>query len=139
LRIFIDTNILVYSTIDTSAFYKVAKNQLFSLSEQGHTLYISSQIIREYIHAFLSVYKESKSVLYYNLNQIILNTVILFDDLKVIENFIKLLKEYNIVSKQVFDCNIVATMLSYNIDSILTHNINDFKKYEKFINLIPLI
>ena len=51
-----------------------------------------------------------------------------------------LVKQYNIIGKNVHDCNIVAIMKQNNIKNILTHNIKDFIRYSSSdINTIPLM
>jgi predicted nucleic acid-binding protein len=47
-----------------------------------------------------------------------------------------LLKAHPTAGKQVHDANIVATMLAYDIDTLLTLNIADFKRFESKIKLI---
>ncbi len=45
-----------------------------------------------------------------------------------------------VMGKAVYDCNIVATMLHYGIDTILTHNVKDFTpRYDGMITVMPLI
>jgi predicted nucleic acid-binding protein len=41
--------------------------------------------------------------------------------------------------KQIHDANIVATMQTYGIDKLLTHNTVDFARYQSLITVIPLV
>jgi hypothetical protein len=41
--------------------------------------------------------------------------------------------------KQVYDANIVATMLVNRIEELFTNNTKDFERFETYIRLIPLI
>jgi hypothetical protein len=50
-----------------------------------------------------------------------------------------LLKSRTIQGRQVHDANIVATMLRYGIQWLLTHNTADFTRYTPDIQLLPLI
>ncbi|MBX2928803.1 MAG: hypothetical protein KF852_13290 [Saprospiraceae bacterium] len=52
---------------------------------------------------------------------------------------LRLLEETNSSDKQVHDANIVATMLVHGLDTILTHNTQDFKRFSHLITLMPLI
>lgn len=40
---------------------------------------------------------------------------------------------------QVHDANIVATMLAYGIPRLLTHNVDDFKRFAHLIAVLPLV
>jgi predicted nucleic acid-binding protein len=41
--------------------------------------------------------------------------------------------------RDLFDFNIAATIKVYNIPYILTHNVNDFAKFNDFVTVVPLI
>jgi len=47
--IFVDTNILVYANIASSPFHNAAKSAIETYSEKDVTLWISRQVIREYL------------------------------------------------------------------------------------------
>gem|GEM_PF-6727559 len=47
--VFLDTNILVYASVDSSPFYGVARTAITSYESQGIPLWISRQVIREYL------------------------------------------------------------------------------------------
>lgn len=46
---FLDTNILVYASVDASPFHAVALSAIAALEQQQTPLWISRQIIREYL------------------------------------------------------------------------------------------
>ena len=56
----------------------------------------------------------------------------------VTTSLVQLIKQYPTGGKQIHDANIVATMLVNGIDTLLTQNIDDMKRFEHEINLIPL-
>ena len=56
----------------------------------------------------------------------------------VTARLLQLIKEYPTGGKQIHDANIVATMLVNGIDTLLTQNIDDMKRFENEITLIPL-
>jgi len=56
-------------------------------------------------------------------------------DYKTYQIGLELIKKYNLASDKVFDAYLVATCLSYSIDTIATDNVKDFKIYPQ-INLI---
>jgi hypothetical protein len=41
-------------------------------------------------------------------------------------------------AKQVYDANIVATMMSGGIRWLLTHNVGDFRGFSPWIDILPL-
>ena len=57
---------------------------------------------------------------------------------EVTTQLLGLLKDYPTRGKQVHDANIVATMLAYDIDTLLTLNVDDFKRFEDKITLVSL-
>lgn len=52
---------------------------------------------------------------------------------------LNLLREFPVGGKQIHDANIVATMLVHDIDTLVTQNIEDFKRFSGKIGLIPLV
>lgn len=40
--------------------------------------------------------------------------------------------------KQIHDANIVATMIAYRIEYLLTHNVVDFERFTSLIHILPL-
>ena len=45
-------------------------------------------------------------------------------------NFLRLLAQYSVVGKQVHDARLVAVMLAWQLENILTLNDRDFRRYE---------
>jgi hypothetical protein len=52
---------------------------------------------------------------------------------------LSLLQEFPTAGKQVHDANIIATMLTYQIDTLLTQNIDDMKRFSSKVTLLPLV
>ena len=141
---FIDTNILVYSSFDDSAYYEEANQVLEDLKESGFALVISNQIIREFIHTTLAGQKGQvrRSDIDMILGQVKFferSYKILEDSYHVLEELIHLYEVKAISGKKVHDANIVATMIAHKIPYILTHNIKDFVVFEPMITILPLI
>lgn len=57
----------------------------------------------------------------------------------VTERLLELIKRFPSGGKQIHDTNIVATMLVYDIDTLLTQNVDDLKRFSPLIHLRPLI
>jgi predicted nucleic acid-binding protein len=49
--VFVDTNVLVYATRSSAAQYALAHSTLTRLEAEGSTLWISHQVLREYLAA----------------------------------------------------------------------------------------
>ena len=44
----------------------------------------------------------------------------------------------HVSGRQIHDANIVATMLTNNLKNLLTHNVEDFRRYVPLVTVIPL-
>jgi predicted nucleic acid-binding protein len=142
-RVFVDTNILTRATIDAAPLHVEARAMLDNLWNAGAELSISHQVIREYIANATrpQTYSPPLAV------EAVLTQVedfhktfhILPDSPAVLVKFLELLRKVPVGGKQVHDANIVATLLAYEIEELLTHNVEDFERFQTFIRLIPLI
>mgnify|MGYP003865212023 CR=1 FL=1 len=56
-----------------------------------------------------------------------------------IARLLTLIEETSTSGRQIYDANIVTTMLASDVDSILTHNVSDFKRFEHLITEVPLV
>lgn len=54
------------------------------------------------------------------------------------DKLLELLQEYPTQGKQVHDANLVATMLVYGIDTVLTLNVDDMKRFKEIIRIVSL-
>ncbi len=60
------------------------------------------------------------------------------DDERVTANLLTLVQQIPTGGKQVHDANIVATMQTYGITRLLTHNVADFVRFQPLITIVPL-
>jgi predicted nucleic acid-binding protein len=143
-KIFVDTNVLIYANDPLSPFNQAARAQLYNYAGSGFELWISRQIIREYLST------KSRAMVLSNTY----NAMTLFNDIQhfstifkiadesqnVTNELLRLVTSYNVGGKQVHDCNIVATMKTQGISALLTHNVADFKRYaNENIEIIPIL
>ncbi len=141
-KVFIDTNILVYFKLEYSLFHTDAKKQLNTLIDRGAELWISRQVIREYLSCItreenLKPYLNNETILkeYAEL----LENFSIADETDIVSNYLlSFFSKFIIVGKQIHDANIVATMLAYNIKHLVTKNSDDFKRFTEMIDVIPL-
>ena len=138
-RVFIDTNILVYSTIRSAPLYLTAKAAIDALAASGAEQWLSYQILREYISAMTRQPTIPISGVLKNVRDYRASFNIASDSPVVHDELLILLAQIPCGGKQVHDANIVATMLVYGVPNLLTHNVADFKRFGHLINIIPLV
>ncbi len=138
--VFVDTNIWVYATNPNSPFFAAAQNKLSKLQTQNYEFFLSTQIIKEYTRVLTSegnfTYSEiRKKVLFLRTSFNLLE-----ETSEVIAIFEELIEKHKVKGKPVYDCYIVASMLHYNLDMLLTHNISDFTpRYNDTVKVVPMI
>lgn len=143
--IFVDTNVLVYADQAASQFHHYAKGTLARLEGTGAELWISRQVIREYLAV---VTKPTPSAPH-------LPIMLLPDAIRSVERFLEafwvaedgsevtthllsLLNRFPTAGRQIHDANIVATMMAYGISSLVTFNIADFRRFSSVLRLEPV-
>jgi len=137
--LFIDTNILIYANVASAPFHQQAFDALTVVQQSERPLWISRQVLREFIAARTRPQTFAKP----STPEIVIERVqyleeqfqVADDNSLVTDQLIKLLGDFKMGGKQVHDANIVATMLAYDIPCLLTHNIQDFKRFEGLIKL----
>jgi predicted nucleic acid-binding protein len=134
--LFIDTNILVYANVLETPFHGQALIAINTAHQAGRNLWISRQVIREYLvtltrpQAFQNL---PRATVLEQIGQFIERFEIADDTTTVTEQLLQLLKDYQLGGKQVHDANIVATMKTYGIPALLTHNKKDFERFAQII------
>jgi len=138
-KILIDTNILVYSAVTISEFCIPARALIGKYLMADTQLFITWQIIREFAVTMTS--KELKTIheTFENIELFSQQMTILPETNDTFSNWKELIIRYDVKGKNIHDGNIIAVMNSNKINNILTHNIKDFQRYSKIINIIPLI
>ncbi|MBE9197544.1 MULTISPECIES: PIN domain-containing protein [unclassified Nodularia (in: cyanobacteria)] len=140
--VFLDTNILVYASQIQSPFHITAISAMQSLYDVGVDLWISRQILREYLATLtrtqqftnpLPITTVIEDVVYFQTRFRVAE-----DSSLVTDRLLNLIKEIPSGGKQIHDANIVATMLVYNIPQLLTHNTSDFARFANLITVLPL-
>ena len=136
-RVLIDTNVLVYSTVSSCPKFHEARTWLSQLAARGDNLFITPQIVREYLVVLPrgAVFAETFTV-EQALGEIeaILKTVIELDEtVEVATQLRRLIKKYDVCGKNIHDANLVATMLVYRITRLATYNPKDFVRFTEII------
>ena len=139
-KAFVDTNMLLRAFYDTFVEHKSCRALFDRLLGENYELWISRQIIREYLvqttHPRTFSPQLSLETVSEQLNKITSICQVADETDEVTTRLLALIKQYPTAGKQVHDANIVATMLAYDINILLTLNIDDFKRFEDKITLI---
>ncbi len=140
--IFLDTNILVYANVTNAPLHTVALNRLQQLWDEGPTLWVSRQILREYLAVLTRPqgFSEPQAVnVATERVKFFTNHFHIADDNEVVtENLLTLIRNHDVKGKQIHDANIVATMQAYGITHLLTNNVGDFQRYAHLITIQSL-
>ncbi|MCC6125157.1 MAG: PIN domain-containing protein [Pirellulales bacterium] len=141
-NLFVDTNILVYATVASAPLHLQAKGVLVRNRKFGNKLWISRQVLREYL-AVLSRPQTFTPALTLDalLDELLLiesSFYIAEDGPKVTEKLMSLLRKIPSFGKQIHDANIVATMLANNIPALITHNVTDYERFRGTIEIVAL-
>lgn len=140
LKVFVDTNVLLRATVSPFPDYAVVKPFLDHYLAQGNELWISGQVVREYFNqvtrpqSFMKPMDGGQIEAQYKKLRAVFK--IANETEAVIEQFVKLIQMYPTGGKQVHDANLVATMLVYGIDTLLTINIGDLKRFRDKITIV---
>lgn len=141
-KTFVDTNILLRALIPEMSFHTEADNLLRKMLREDTELWISGQVIREFI---VQVTHPRTLKVPLTIEQVIneINAIqplfSIADETAVVrEKLLDLLKSYPTSGKQIHDANIVATMLVYGIDTLITLNVSDMNRFSDKIKLISL-
>ena len=140
---FVDTNVLVFSRIPTMPLHAAAKDAVDAIFQSGADLWISRQIIREFLATLTRLQKFTLPLPIAQVTGEILHleraAIVADETAAVTQRLLALLAAIPCGGKQVHDANIVATMLVHGVPSLLTHNVADFKRFSHLITVIPLV
>jgi predicted nucleic acid-binding protein len=137
----VDTNVLIYITVNPNPWYNAARQWLDRLFNEGFGLCISSQIAREYLvvltrgDVFERSFTPEEAI--HELDAILSVFALLDESGRSVSHLSDLMRHYQIRGKSIHDANIVATMLAHGVKRLATYNSEDFRKFEE-INLEPI-
>ena len=139
--VFIDTNVLIYATRRTTSEHVAARAALARLETEGRSLWISFQILREYLAAVTRPQATTPALpmatAIADVRRFQQAFCVAEDRPAVLDRLLALLGAHFGAGRQVHDANIVATMLDHSIHRLLTFNATDFKRFSGIIELEP--
>ncbi|MBN1565666.1 MAG: PIN domain-containing protein [Anaerolineae bacterium] len=137
---FVDTNILLRAFNSTFSEHPQVRALFDRMLDQDYELWISRQVIREYLVQMTHPRTFDPPL---SIEQVLnqLATVkslfrVADDTGDVTAQLEALLLAYPTRGKQIHDANIVATMLACDIDTLLTLNLDDFRRFEDRITIL---
>ena len=139
---FIDTNVLVYSSALEAPNHHAARARLKWASQQPEPLRISRQVVREYLAVVSRPQNWSIPITLEDAlddaQRLVNSFEILEDGPLVTETLIALCREVVVAGKQIHDANIVATMLVHGERKLLTFDTAGFRRYGNRIELVTI-
>ena len=142
-KAFVDTNVLLRAIHHTLPNHLEANALIYQMWDNDVELWISRQVIREYLvqvtHPNTFRVPETLADIMEDIANIRSLFRIADETHETTEQLLKLLQKYPTVGKQVHDANIVATMLVNGIDTLLTINVADMKRFSAEITIISPI
>jgi len=139
--VFIDTNVLIYATRRTASEHAAAQAALARLEGEGRGLWISFQMLREYLAAVTRPQTAAPALPIGTAIADVQRFRQVFhvaeDRPVMLDRLLALLGAHYGAGRQVLDTNIVATMLEHGIHRLLTFNGADFRRFARIIELEP--
>ena len=137
--LFVDTNVLVYAQLAESPWHAAARTTLQQAARAQRALWISRQVIREYLVILSRPQTFAKpldgATQIERVRYLQQHFQVADDTPAVTQALLELIKHYPIGGKQIHDANIVATMQVQGIRHLLTHNAKDFVRFGDVINV----
>lgn len=141
-KAFVDTNILLRALLTEIDLHAEADALIKRLLREQTDLWISGQVIREFIvqatHPRTLKTPLTTEEVIHEIHIIEQLFHVADETATVRRNLLDLLREFPTRGKLIHDANIVATMLVYGIDTLVTINVDDFKRFSNKIKLISL-
>lgn len=139
-KVFLDTNILLRMILTQMNQHAEVDALVKRTIREGTELWISGQVIREFIvqatHPRTLAEPLTIEQVVHEIEAMKPLFQIADETAAVRDKLLELLQQYPTQGKQVHDANIVATMLAYEIDTLLTLNVDDLKRFEDKIKII---
>jgi predicted nucleic acid-binding protein len=140
-QVLLDSCVLVAATDQNRKGHRDALTVLETWPAKGTRLYLSGQILREYL--VVATRPEVVNGLGLSLADALDNlgvfrdrVTLLAESGKVTDRLLGLLREVTCRGKAVHDANLVATVLAHGVGTVVTSNLGDFFRFERYIRLL---
>ena len=140
--LFVDTNVLIYANVASAPHHAEALDAIRASRQSGVELWISRQVLREYLAALSRPQTFSSprpvAILVERVEYFQSRFRIAEDGPGVTAQLLTLMQQVPVGGKQVHDANIVATMQAHGIPRLLTANPGDFARFGHLISVLSL-
>ena len=141
--VFLDTNILLTAVTPFRPLYSAAVTVLNDWPANGRELFASGQVLREWLVVATRPIEVNGLGLsledaLHDISAFRSRLILLEETESVATRLVELVAKYASVGKQIHDTNILATALTYEVESILTCNAADFRRYAPEIEILDL-
>ena len=142
-RVMVDTNVLLAATDESRSEHHDALTILNDWPGGATTLCTSGQILREYLAVATRPAERNGLGLKLsdalgNVRAIRERTTLLAEDAKVADRLLGLLADVECGGKQIHDANVIATMLVHGVGTVVTRNLDDFARFDRYVSLVRL-
>lgn len=141
--ILVDSNIFIYAYDSNSPFHKKAKTFLEEKSLTPGEVCLTPQIMLEFFGIVTQKVRKPLSAG---------AAIAIIDEITANKNILcvlpretsfltalKLAERHNIVGRDIFDLQLIATMLDNGIATLATHNLKDFAKFSEITTIDPSV
>lgn len=142
-RVVLDANVLLSASDEARRDHHSALAALNDWPAAGVTLYTSGQILREYLAvatrpAGANGLGMARADAVANVRALRGRLRLMAEHEKVADRLIELLEAVDCTGRQVHDANVVATMLTHGVGTVVTGNAGDFARFGDRIEVIAL-
>jgi predicted nucleic acid-binding protein len=140
-RCFVDTNVLIYSTVAGNPWYAESRHWLVLQHQMGTLLYVTPQILREYLVVLTrgTVFEVQFTVeqAVTALNDMLPWLHVLDEPSGLQRTLCELVLKHQVRGKHIHDANVVAAMLLHSVYYLATYNRADFVVFDE-ITLVDI-
>lgn len=142
-KIFLDTGTILAMDVATAPLHAVACTMVQHYYTQGSELWISYQVIREYLAQVTNPYVFTHPL---PIDRALLRVryfqtyfFVAEEGSHTMGEFLGLLEPGAVSGKNMYTAAIVATMLRYHVGHVLSCYVDDFSPFADLITVIPLV
>ncbi len=137
----VDTNVLVYATVESAPRHAEARAWMTRLQREGFRLCTTPQVYREYLvvltrglifeHAFdPDEALDALSAMRLSFEEVLPAS-------ETLGTLLSLVRRYGVRGKRVHDAQIAALMLTHGVERLATYNTKDFDCFDEITLLAP--
>lgn len=139
MKLFVDTNVLVYAANTGLIFTDDARRVLRKEIRGGAELYVSTQVLREFAKVMTGYNYAGIAPTLRNLDRFERWMKVLPESAATVAVWKTFVARYQVRGKNMYDCNLAATVHAHGVTHILTHNVGDFQRYSDILTVVPML